>query len=279
MWTAWSICSLSRPRPPNSSPSRRFAYDARPGLSLSLTALAGLPEIQAGDDLAALIGDAAEAQGLGLREGDVLCVAQKIFSKAEGRVYPLSDFEPSAEARRWSEELGKDPRKVEAILRESRRVVRAIRHPGQPEGVMICEHRLGFVSANAAVDESNLGATEEERLMLLPEDPDASCARMAEALARRFSARIGVVMSDTFGRPWRIGQVNVAIGLALVPATLREQGNLDAWGRPLRVTSRLSPMRSPPPPGWWCARTRRLRRCCCAGCSGRPRLRPAPPTS
>ncbi len=209
-----------------------------PGLSLSLTALAGLPEIQAGDDLAALIGDAAEAQGLGLREGDVLCVAQKIFSKAEGRVYPLSDFEPSAEALRWSEELGKDPRKVEAILRESRRVVRAIRHPGQPEGVMICEHRLGFVSANAAVDESNLGASAEggERLMLLPVDPDASCARMAEALARRFSARIGVVMSDTFGRPWRIGQVNVAIGLALVPATLREQGNLDAWGRPLRVT-------------------------------------------
>lgn len=203
-------------------------------LSVTLTALSGLPDVKAGDDLAALIGENLEASGLGLQDGDILCVAQKIFSKAEGCVIPLAGVTPSAEAVRLGEELGKDPRKVEVVLRESVRVVRSMRRPGQPEGVLICEHRLGFISANAAVDESNLG--EEGAVMILPPDPDASCTRLAEALAARFSAKIGVVMTDTFGRPWRIGQVNVAIGLSQVPATIREQGNVDAWGRKLQVT-------------------------------------------
>lgn len=205
-----------------------------PALSVTLTAISGLPDVKAGDDLAALIGDRLEATGLGLRDGDILCVAQKIVSKAEGCAIPLAGVTPSAEALRLGEELGKDPRKVEVVLRESVRVVRAMRRPGQPEGVLICEHRLGFISANAAVDESNLG--EAGTVLVLPPDPDASCARLAEALGARFAARIGVVMTDTFGRPWRLGQVNVAIGLAQVPATLREQGNLDAWGRKLQVT-------------------------------------------
>lgn len=203
--------------------------------SVTLSALKGIPDIAAGDDLAALIGDALDAAGLALRDGDILCVAQKIFSKAEGCIIPLAGITPSEEARRLAAELGRDARKIEVILRESRRVVRAFRHPGQSEGVLICEHRLGFISANAAVDESNLGTA--EAVMILPPDPDASCAALGRALAGRFGAgRIGVVMTDTFGRPWRIGQVNVAIGLSQVPATIREQGNADAWGRELQVT-------------------------------------------
>jgi len=204
-------------------------------ISIVLSALTGIPDIVAGDDLGRIIGSALESSGLGLRDGDILCVAQKIFSKAEGCIIPLADITPGAEAFRLGKELGRDPRKIEVILRESHRVVRAFRHPGQAEGVLICEHRLGFISANAAVDESNLG--QEEAVMVLPRDPDASCAELAESLSSRFGGvRIGVVMTDTFGRPWRIGQVNVAIGLSQVPATIREQGNADAWGRPLRAT-------------------------------------------
>ncbi|WP_264213334.1 coenzyme F420-0:L-glutamate ligase [Leisingera thetidis] len=203
-------------------------------LSVSLAAIPGVPEIRNGDDLAAILGDCLQASGLGLQTGDILCVAQKVFSKAEDCIIPLASVTPSAEAIKYSEELNKDPRKVEIVLRESTRVVRAFRRPDQNEGTMICEHRLGFISANAAVDESNFG--EEDAAMVLPPDPDASCARLQQALSRRFDAGIGVVMTDTFGRPWRLGQVNVAIGLSKVPATIREQGNLDAWGRPLQVT-------------------------------------------
>lgn len=203
--------------------------------SVSLSALPGIPDIVAGDDLADVIANALRTAGLALCDGDILCVAQKIFSKAEGCIIPLAGVTPGPEALRLAEELGRDPRKIQIILGESSRVVRAFRHPGQAEGVLICEHRLGFISANAAVDESNLG--QEAAVMVLPPDPDASCATLAFALSERFGgARIGVVMTDTFGRPWRIGQVNVAIGLSQVPATIREQGNTDAWGRPLQVT-------------------------------------------
>lgn len=203
--------------------------------SVTLTALTGVPDIVEGDDLAAIIGACLDAAGLALQEGDILCVAQKIFSKAEGCILPLAGVVPSEEALRLADIVARDPRKIEVILRESRSVVRAFRHPGQSEGVLICEHRLGFVSANAAVDESNLGQT--EAVMTLPIDPDASCAALGSTLSARYgNARIGVVMTDTFGRPWRIGQVNVAIGLWQVPATVREQGNMDAWGRILNVT-------------------------------------------
>lgn len=203
-------------------------------LSVSLTALAGVPDIRNGDDLGTILGDCLDHAGLPLKRGDILCVAQKVFSKAEGCIIPLASVTPSAEALKYAEELNKDPRKVEIVLRESTRVVRAFRRPDQNEGTMICEHRLGFISANAAVDESNFG--EEDAAMVLPPDPDASCARLQQHLSHRFDAEIGVVMTDTFGRPWRLGQVNVAIGLSKVPATIREQGNCDAWGRPLQVT-------------------------------------------
>lgn len=202
--------------------------------TLSLYAIPDIPEIKAGDDLAAVLGDAVEAAGLSLQDGDVMTSAHKIFSKAEGRIVSLTGVTPSEDAQRYAQELNKDPRKVEVILQQSSRVVRHFKRATQNEGTMICEHKLGFISANAAVDESNSGV--DETLILLPEDPDASAARMQKALSERFNARIGFAITDTFGRPWRLGQVNVAVGLAGVPATIKEQGNSDAHGRLLSVT-------------------------------------------
>lgn len=202
--------------------------------SVSLTAVPGIPDIQPGDDLARIIGDALEAATLTPQDGDIFCVAQKIVSKAEGCLVPYASVTPTAQAFELAEELGRDPRKIQVVLNETRRIVRKFRVPGQPEGTIICEHRLGYISANAAVDESNIG--HEDAALVLPRDPDASCRALAQALCARFGGNLGVVMTDTFGRPWRMGQVNVAIGLAGVPATIREQGNADAWGRELRVT-------------------------------------------
>lgn len=199
-----------------------------------IIAVPGVPEIKAGDDLAALIGDALVAADLTPGEGDILTLAHKIVSKAEGRVRRLADIEPGEEAQRYAEELGKDPRKVQAVLDESVRVLRAFRHPSASEGTMICEHRLGLISANAAVDESNTGG--EDEVILLPQDPDGSARVIRHALETRFGVRLGLVITDTFGRPWRLGQVNVAIGLAGVPARIDEAGRTDARGRPLRVT-------------------------------------------
>lgn len=200
--------------------------------TLTLTALEGLPDFRAGDDLAGAIGDALAPHGPA--EGDILCVAQKVFSKVEGCIIALGSVTPGPEAHRYAGELNKDPRKVEVILRESRKVVKAWKHPHAREGTMICQHRLGFTSANAAVDESNF--EEQDAVMTLPPDPDGSACALAKALTHRFQKRIGIVMTDTFGRPWRLGQVNVAIGLSGVPATLRLEGELDAWGRPMTVT-------------------------------------------
>jgi len=201
-------------------------------MGVELLAVPNIPDIQPGDDLVRIIGDALAP--LGLADGDILTSAHKIFSKAEGQVVALAGVTPSAEALAYAEKLNKDPRKVEVILQESARVVRSFRHPHQNEGVMICQHRLGFISANAAVDESNTGA--DETVILLPKDPDASARRLRDGLEARFGVRLGVVITDTFGRPWRLGQVNVAIGLAGVPATVHEGGNVDAYGRELAVT-------------------------------------------
>lgn len=203
-------------------------------MQVSLTAIPGMPDIEPGDDLAAICGDALVAAGLAPMESDILCLAQKIFSKAEGCLVPYDGITPSQQALDLAEELGKDPRRLQVVLNESRRIVRSFRAPGAKEGTLICEHRLGFISANAAVDESNIGR--QDAALVLPNDPDASCQALAEAISARFGVSVGVVMTDTFGRPWRLGQVNVAIGLADVPATIREQGNVDAWGRTLQVT-------------------------------------------
>lgn len=202
--------------------------------AVELFAIQGLPEISAGDDLATKIGDAILAQGLALQDGDLLTLAHKVVSKAEGQVVKLSTVTPGEEALRYGAELSKDPRKVQVVLNESRRVVRSFKHPHANEGTMICEHRLGFISANAAVDESNTG--EDGEVILLPKDPDASAKGIRQALQSRFGCQLGVVITDTFGRPWRLGQVNVAIGLSGVPATVNEAGGADARGRELKVT-------------------------------------------
>ncbi|MEM6941240.1 MAG: coenzyme F420-0:L-glutamate ligase [Pseudomonadota bacterium] len=201
-----------------------------PGVTLK--AIPGVPDIAPGDNLAQILGDCLEASG-GVMPGDILCVAHKIVSKAEGNVIDLSSVAPSPEAQDYARDLGKDPAKVEIVLRQSTRVVRAFKRPDQNEGTMICEHRLGFISANAAVDESNSDAG---TVITLPDDPDASAARLGRALEARFGVPLGVVITDTFGRPWRLGQVNVAIGLYRVPAKTSDVGKADAWGRALSVT-------------------------------------------
>ena len=203
-------------------------------MDVRIMAIAGVPDIAPGDDLAAILGDCLAASGMGVEPGDVVCVAHKVFSKAEGNVVRLADVTPSPRAVAMATELNKDARKVEVVLGQSRKVIRAFRRPDQNEGTMICEHRLGMISANAGVDESNTEI--EDTVITLPDDPDASARRLKDALESRFGGPIGVVMTDTFGRPWRLGQVNVAIGLADVPATTPEMGGDDAWGRPLMVT-------------------------------------------
>lgn len=200
---------------------------------VTLTPVEGIPDIRPGDDLAVIIGDRLEAMDLSPRNGDVLCLAHKIFSKAEGQIVDLSSVTPSERARDLAARLNRDPAKVEVVLQESRSVLRVFRHETQEEGTMICEHRRGYIAANAGVDASN---TDAGTVIKLPDDPDASLRRFCTDLASRFGARIGAVMTDTFGRPWRLGQVNVAIGLFNVPATRRELGKDDAWGRPLLVT-------------------------------------------
>ncbi len=202
--------------------------------AVSLTPIEGIPDIKPGDDLAAILGDCLEAMGLPPRNGDVLCLAHKVFSKAEGNIIDLSTVRPSAKAREIAANLNKDPAKVEVVLGQSRAILRAFKHPSQNEGTLICEHKRGYISANAGVDASN--AEGDGTVITLPDDPDASLRRFCAALSDRFGVRVGAVMTDTFGRPWRLGQVNVAIGLFSVPATRREQGTEDAYGRPLLVT-------------------------------------------
>jgi len=190
--------------------------------ALSLTALPGLPMVRPGDDLAGLLAAGMARAGLTPQPGDVLAIAKKIVSKAEGRSVALESVTPSAAARRLAAETAKDPRVVELILSESRRVVRA-----RPN-LIIVEHRLGFVMANAGIDQSNVG--EEGHALLLPVDPDASAAALA--------ARLGlpVVITDSFGRAWRRGTVGVAIGVAGLPALLDLRGQPDLFGRELRVS-------------------------------------------
>ncbi|MEN0073754.1 MAG: coenzyme F420-0:L-glutamate ligase [Paracraurococcus sp.] len=190
--------------------------------TLSLTALPDLPMVRAGDDLAALLQAGLDRAGLRPAPGDVLAVAQKVVSKAEGRSVPLASVTPSAAALRLAAETGKDPRLVELILSESVRVVRA-----RPN-LIIVEHRLGCVMANAGIDQSNLG--QEGHALLLPVDPDASAARLASRLG------LAVVVTDSFGRAWRRGTVGVAIGAAGLPALLDLRGRPDLFGRTLQVS-------------------------------------------
>jgi coenzyme F420-0:L-glutamate ligase/coenzyme F420-1:gamma-L-glutamate ligase len=198
---------------------------------LRLAALPDFPQVAAGDDLAALTTESLARGGHTLRIGDVLVFAQKVISKAEGRRIDLATIVPGAGALELAQTVQKDPRLVELILRESRRVVRSAKD------VLIVEHRLGLIMANAGIDQSNVAdPASGEFALLLPEDPDASAARLRERLGALTGCEPGVVISDSFGRPWRVGTVGVAIGCAGFPATLDLRGQKDMFGRPLRVT-------------------------------------------
>ncbi|MEK6717599.1 MAG: coenzyme F420-0:L-glutamate ligase [candidate division NC10 bacterium] len=202
---------------------------ARPGdRGLTVVGLPGIPEIAEGNDLARLISEAAEREGSGLATGDVLVVAQKVVSKAEGRVVWLAEVVPSGLAREFAETWGKDPRFVEVVLRESRRIVRMDR------GVIIAETTHGFICANAGVDASNVPG--QDRVSLLPVDPDASARRLGKDLKERCGAEVAVIVSDTFGRPWREGLTNVAIGVAGMSPLVSYVGQQDPHGHTLRVT-------------------------------------------
>jgi len=207
-----------------------------PSGTIALSTLSGLPEVQPGDSLSNMIAEAVLASSIQPEDGDVLVLAHKVVSKREGRLVQLSDVEPGAEAMELAGRLRKDPRKVELILQESRQVLRSRlpRDPGQ-QGLLICEHRLGFICANAGVDDSNVPG--DGVVCLLPLDPDKSARGIREVLEQDLGCRIGVVITDTFGRPWRVGLMNVAIGLAGIPANVPLAGSLDHTGRELRATS------------------------------------------
>lgn len=201
---------------------------AAPPAAIRLTAIPGIPAVSPGDDLAALIDTAAGANGLALA-GNVLVVAQKIVSKAEGRLVELADVEPSEQAHEIAREDDKDPRHVEVVLRETARIVR------RGHRVMISETHHGFVCANAGVDLSNAPASEVA--VLLPVDPDASAAALREGLVARGANDVAVIVSDTFGRPWREALVDMAIGSAGIDPILDVRGGRDWTGRELEVTT------------------------------------------
>ncbi|MBI3652505.1 MAG: coenzyme F420-0:L-glutamate ligase [Acidobacteria bacterium] len=194
---------------------------------ISVIGLTGIPEVVAGDDLSAFIVAAARQSKFEIHRRDVFVVAQKVVSKAEGRIVELNTVEPSPQARVWAEEFDKDARIVEVVLRESRRIVR------QERGVMICETHHGFICANAGVDHSNIAPG---FVVLLPEDPDASARRLQAALEQAFGVGLAVIVSDTFGRPWREGLVNVALGVAGIAPLIDYRGQRDSYGQVLRVT-------------------------------------------
>jgi coenzyme F420-0:L-glutamate ligase/coenzyme F420-1:gamma-L-glutamate ligase len=197
-------------------------------VELRVIGLEGIGEVRAGDDLAALLLRAADDAGAGLQTGDVLVVTQKIVSKAEGRVVDLTTVTPSPFAEEFAAAWQKDARMVEVVLRESRRVVRMDR------GIMITETKHGFVCANAGVDHSNVpGGT---MVTLLPVDPDASAERIRAALAERTGAALAVIISDTFGRPWREGTTDIAIGVAGFDPLLSHVGVEDPYGYRLNVS-------------------------------------------
>jgi len=203
---------------------------SRARASLSLTALEGIPLIQPGDDLAGIIRDALRRTGIALQNGDILVVAQKIVSKAEGRIVDLATIHASPAALIYAQVVNKDPRFVEIVLRESESVLKLAGN------ALITVHKLGFVMANAGVDQSNVdhAGSQDAAALLLPADPDGSAAALKSAIEG--DAAIGVVISDSFGRPWRKGVVGVALGAAGVPSLRDLVGEPDLFGRRMRVS-------------------------------------------
>ncbi len=198
---------------------------------LTLIAFPGIPSVQPGDDVALLLLDAVNAEGVTLRDGDVLVIAQKIISKAEGRLVELAGVTPGKVAEEVALVTGKDPRLVELILGESDEISR------MAPGILIVRHRLGFTSANAGIDRSNVVQDEGDgRVLLLPLDPDRAAAEIRHAVQNRANVQVGVVISDSHGRPFRMGTTGVAIGVAGIPALWNRRGEHDLYGYSLQHT-------------------------------------------
>ena len=210
-------------------PSAAQKPEAKPAAELRISALAGIPLVQPGDDIAELIVQGLAVSGLSLRNSDVLVIAQKIVSKAEGRIVDLREVMPSARAETLAAEVNKDPRLVELILRESTEVVRL------RKDVLVVAHRSGVVLANAGIDASNV-AGDEHHVLLLPEDCNRSCRDIRARLAARTGTEVGVLIIDSLGRAWRNGTVGVALGAAGLPTLLNLRGTPDLFGRELRST-------------------------------------------
>lgn len=201
-------------------------------MKLTFDAVQGIPMVEPGDDLVELIGKAISAAGERLQDDDVLVIAQKIVSKSENRYMDLEEVEPSERAWEVALEVDKDPRLVEVILSQSNEIVRS------RLGVLIVEHKLGFVHANAGVDQSNIHHDEEHRrVLLLPEDPDASARRLRDGFRERYGVTIGVIINDSIGRAWRNGSLGLAIGVAGFTALENYIGDFDIFGRELLVTT------------------------------------------
>ena len=210
----------------SAAPNRlKATFVTRP--PVQILPLAGLPEIRPGDDLARFILGAVRMQDYQVAAGDVFVIAQKIVSKAEGRIVSLDSIVPSSRAAKWAAEWGKDPRVIELVLRESKRIIRMER------GVIVAETSHGFVCANAGIDLSN---ADEGTAILLPIDPDVSAFALQTRLGQALGIDIGIIISDTFGRPWREGLVNVALGVAGVAAIIDYRGERDANGKLLQAT-------------------------------------------
>jgi coenzyme F420-0:L-glutamate ligase / coenzyme F420-1:gamma-L-glutamate ligase len=205
--------------------SEAYSKQSRP--PIRILPLTGLPEVARGDDLARLIVEACKEQKLFVGEGDVFVVAQKVVSKAEGRIVHLDSVKPSERAELWAAEYRKDPRLIEIILREASGIVRMKR------GLIVARTRHGFVCANAGVDTSNIP---EGSALLLPEDPDRSALLLQAQFTQAFGVHVAVIVSDTFGRPWREGLVNVALGVAGIASLLDYRGKRDAEGKTMQTT-------------------------------------------
>ena len=199
--------------------------------TVEILAVPGIPLVRKDDDLVALIGEGMARGGILPRSGDVFVLTQKIVSKAEGRMVDLATVRPSAQAIELAGNVHKDPRLVELILLESVRVVRA------KPGILIVEHRLGFVMANAGIDQSNIASPDApQQALLLPLDPDGSAAILRRRLSSRFGVPLAVIISDSFGRAWRRGTCGVAIGAAGLPSLMDLRGSPDLFGRELQVS-------------------------------------------
>lgn len=202
-------------------------------MTLTLTALPGIPLIKPGDHLVTIILHALAAAGIYLEDGDILVVAQKVVSKAEGRLVNLAQIRPSQRAYEYSQISGKDARLVELILRESKQVLRA------RSGTLIVEHKLGFICANAGIDHSNTveaGDEGEDWVLLLPENPDASASALRSGLEKTYGVKLGVQIIDSHGRAWRLGTVGTTIGLSGLPGLVDLRGQPDLFGFRLRIT-------------------------------------------